>query len=290
MKKAFWNLLILIVLLIGIQAFGMLPVYAIDNQPEDVESQWWWKKDRQNPPPPEDFPEVQGGPEYTERIRHPVSNIILQQRYPDTVVLRGSLTDNRVALTFDDGPDPRFTPQVLDVLDQYNVPATFFVMGARAEAYPDLLRRMQEEGHVVGNHTYWHPNLVEQADIETLEREVAQTEEVIENILGYRTSLFRAPYGFLYNELVEKLAEMNYTVVGWNVDSLDWRELGAEDTAANVLSNMEPGSIILMHDGGHWESDRTSTIESLHQIIPQLQAQGFEFTTVPDLLNIPYQK
>ena len=163
-------------------------------------------------------------------------------------------------------------------------------MGSRAEAYPDLVRRMQQEGHIVGNHTYWHPNLVEQADIATLEREVAQTEEALANILGYRTSLFRAPYGFLYNELVEKLAEMNYTVVGWNVDSLDWRELGADDTAANVLSNMEPGSIILMHDGGEWDADRTSTIESLHQIIPQLQAQGFEFVTVPDLLNIPYQK
>jgi peptidoglycan/xylan/chitin deacetylase (PgdA/CDA1 family) len=259
----------------------------------NVESQWWWNKDRDNSRQPEDLedlPEPEGGPEYTERVRQPVSNIILQQRYPETVVLRGAITDNRVALTFDDGPDPRFTPQVLDILKEYNVPATFFVMGARAEAYPDLVQRAAEEGHIIGNHTYWHPNLVEQGDVETLEREVSQTEDALANIIGYRTRLFRAPYGFLFNELVEKLAEMNYSIVGWDVDSLDWRELEAEDTAYNVLSNARPGAIILMHDGGDWESDRTSTVESLHQIIPTLQAQGIEFVTVPDLLNIPYQQ
>ncbi|WP_026671882.1 polysaccharide deacetylase family protein [Alkalihalobacterium bogoriense] len=266
-------------------------VYGIEQETTDVEQQWWWKDDknssnRQN----EELPQPEGGSEYTGRLRNPVSNIILQQKYPDTVVLRGDTTQLQVALTFDDGPDPRFTPQVLDILNQYNVPATFFVMGARAEVYPDIVRRMVEEGHIVGNHTYWHPNLVEQADVAVLEREVNQTEDLLENMIGYRTKLFRAPYGFLYEELVEKLAEMNYSVIGWSVDSLDWRELPSQDTAFNVLSNVEPGSIILMHDGGDWDADRTSTIEALHQIIPALQQQGFEFVTVPELVGIPYQK
>ncbi|WP_078553460.1 polysaccharide deacetylase family protein [Bacillus alkalicellulosilyticus] len=271
---------------------GMITVQAEqDHATKEVETQWWFKRD--NPTREiEDLPQPEGGPEITERVNipNPVSNIILQQRYPETVVLSGPATTNKIAITFDDGPDPRFTPQVLEVLQQYNVPATFFVMGSRAIAYPELTRRMVEEGHIVGNHTYWHPNLVKQGDLATLETEVMKTEDTLNDILGYRTKLFRAPYGFLYNELVEKLAELNYTVVAWSVDSLDWRELGATETAINVLSNMHPGAIILMHDGGDWDADRTSTIESLHQIIPQLQEQGFEFVTVPELLNIPYQK
>ncbi|MBB6452650.1 peptidoglycan/xylan/chitin deacetylase (PgdA/CDA1 family) [Salirhabdus euzebyi] len=235
-------------------------------------------------------PQLEGGAEESERVRYPVSNIILQQRYPETIVLSGPSTDNNVALTFDDGPDPRFTPQILDLLKEYNVKATFFVMGARAAAYPDLVKRIIDEGHIVANHTYWHPNLVEQGDIATLEREVTRTENTLNDIIGYRTKLFRAPYGFLYNELVEKLADMNYTVVGWTVDSLDWQELTPDRIAYNVLSQIHPGAIILMHDGAEWEGDRTNTIKSLREIIPTLKEQGFTFKTVPALLNIPYQK
>ncbi|MDT8861051.1 polysaccharide deacetylase family protein [Alkalihalobacillus sp. MEB130] len=293
MKQKWLKWLLIVSLLVGIQVAGMIIVDANEeSNTGEVEAKWWWNKDkdRNNPEDPEELPQPEGGPEFTERVRQPVSNIILQQRYPETVVLRGAEGDNRVALTFDDGPDPRFTPTVLDVLAEYNVPATFFVMGARAEVYPDIVRRMINEGHIVGNHTRWHPNLVLEGDIETLEREVMATEDILQDIVGYRTSLFRPPYGFLFDELVERLAELNYTVVGWDVDSLDWRELGAEDTAYNVLSNTRPGSIILMHDGGDWESDRTSTIEALDLIIPALQAQGIEFVTVPELLGIPYQK
>lgn len=239
---------------------------------------------------PEELPDPKGGPEKTGRVRQPVSNIILQQRYPEIIVLRGPGTENKIALTFDDGPDPRFTPQVLDILKQYNVPATFFVMGARAEAASYLTKRMINEGHIIGNHTYWHPDLVKKADIATLRREVIQTEDKLANLIGYRTKLFRAPYGFLYNELVETLGELNYSVVGWSVDSLDWREQPASEIAYTVLNNVHPGAIILMHDGGEWDADRTNTIQSLHQIIPTLKEQGFEFVTVPNLLNIPYKK
>lgn len=240
--------------------------------------------------PPEDLPQLEGGPETTERVRYPVSNIVLQQRYPETIVLSGPSTEKKVALTFDDGPDPRFTPQVLDVLQEYDVDATFFVMGARAKSYPDLVKRMINEGHIVGNHTYWHPNLVEQANVATLEREVNRTEDTLENLVGYRTKLFRAPYGFLYNELVEKLRDMNYTVVGWSVDSLDWKEDPPSVIANTVTSQVQPGSVILMHDGGEWDANRTPTIQALQQIIPTLKEQGYEFVTLPELLNIPYKK
>jgi peptidoglycan/xylan/chitin deacetylase (PgdA/CDA1 family) len=235
-------------------------------------------------------PKLGGGPEDTERVRRPVSNIILQQRYPETIVLRGAQTENKVALTFDDGPDPRFTPQILDVLKENNVKATFFLMGPRAESYPDLVKRIKDEGHIIGNHTYWHPNLVEVGDMGTLQTEVTKAENKLANLVGYRTKLFRAPYGFLYNELVEKLQNMNYTVVGWSVDSLDWQEAPPETIMYNVVSNVHPGAIILMHDGAEWNGDRTNTIKSIRLIIPSLKKQGLGFETVPELLNIPYKK
>ena len=220
----------------------------------------------------------------------PVDLRILQQRYPDIFFLQGPTDQKRIALTFDDGPDPRFSNDVLDVLKQYNVPATFFVLGSKAVANPEIVKRMQNEGHVIGNHTYAHPNLVEESDLKTLEREVTRTEDALNGIIGYRTKLFRPPYGFLYNELVEKLRDMNYYVIGWSVDSLDWQEDPPEVIASKVLDNIHPGAIILMHDGAESDGDRTNTIKSLHQIIPTLQEQGYEFVTVPELLNIPFKK
>jgi peptidoglycan-N-acetylglucosamine deacetylase len=270
-------------LLISLLIYGWIGTSAIAKDESEFDS----KPVQQTP---EDLPQLEGGPETTERVRYPVSNIVLQQRYPETIVLSGPSTAKRIALTFDDGPDPRFTGQVLDVLKQNNVKATFFVMGARAEAYPDLVKRMINEGHIVGNHSFWHPNLVDQASIATLEREVNRTEDALEKLIGYRTKLFRAPYGFLYNELVEKLREMNYTVVAWSVDSLDWQEEPPTVIANTVTSQVKPGSVILMHDGGEWDANRTPTIQSLQQIIPTLKQQGYEFVTVPELLSIPYQK
>ncbi|KMK75208.1 polysaccharide deacetylase family protein [Alkalihalobacillus pseudalcaliphilus] len=254
-------------------------------QTSDVPASWW-KKDK------DDFPELKGGPEKFERMKRqqPVDLNTLQQRYPDTFILRGPTNQNRIALTFDDGPDSRYTNQVLDILNEYNVPATFFLLGSRAVAYPEIVERINNEGHIIGNHTYFHPNLVDEGDLDTLEREVTRTEDAINNIVGYRTSLFRPPYGFLYNELVEKLADMQYRVIAWSLDSLDWQEEPSDVIANRVIDEIEPGAIILMHDGADWDGDRTFTIEALREIIPTLQAQGYEFVTVPDLVGIPYAK
>ncbi|MDF1509584.1 polysaccharide deacetylase family protein [Robertmurraya sp. DFI.2.37] len=239
---------------------------------------------------PQGLPQLEGGSENKERVRYPISNYLLQERYPETVVLSGPQTSRMVALTFDDGPDPRFTPQILDILRENGIKATFFLLGSRAEAYPDLVKRIVEEGHIIGNHTYWHPNLVEEEDVRVLEREVSRTESGLANLIAYRTKLFRAPYGFLNNELVEQLRDMDYTVVAWSVDSLDWHESPPDQIAYNVLSNLHPGAIILMHDGAAWDEDRTNTVRALRQIIPAIKEQGFEFATVPELLNIPYRK
>lgn len=228
--------------------------------------------------------EPEGGSESTYRQPDPVSNAMLQREYPNTVVLRGSLTGNKVALTFDDGPDVRFTPQVLDALNEYGVKATFFLMGARAREHADIVRRMNQEGHAIGNHTYWHPNLVDEP-LDRVHWEVTTTGDTLEEIIGYRPRLFRPPYGSLNRDIVELLADLNYSVILWSVDSLDWTQPGADAIADLVLANTQPGSIILMHDGGDWTMDLSGTVNSLHQIIPALQQAGLQFVTVPELLR-----
>lgn len=229
----------------------------------------------------------EGGPESTGRQPSPVNNAVLQREYPDTVFLSGSRESNQVALTFDDGPDIRFTPQVLDVLGQYQVKGTFFLMGARAREHSDIVTRINNEGHAIGNHAYWHPNLVEEP-LDRAHWEITTAEDTIAEIVGYRPKIFRPPYGSLNREIVELAADLDYSVILWNVDSLDWTQPGAERISDVVLANAGPGSIILMHDGGDWTMDLSGTVNSLHEIIPFLQAEGLEFVTVPELLNISY--
>ena len=290
MKERMFKLMLVVVLLFCFQISDIVTVYANGPAPGNGDVEQQVKRDKPDKPK-EDFPNLKGGPENPERVLpQPVDMTILQKQYPDTFILRGPTDQKRIALTFDDGPDPRFTEDVLNVLNQYNVSGTFFLMGSRAIAYPEIVERINNEGHVIGNHTYFHPNLVKEADIPTLEREVTRTENTLNDIIDYRTSLFRPPYGFLYNELVEKLAEMQYLIIGWSVDSLDWEEDPPEVIASNVLDNVHPGAIILMHDGADWDGDRTNTIAALRQIIPALQKQGYEFVTVPELLNVPYAK
>lgn len=230
-----------------------------------------------------------GGSESEVREPRPVSNNILQQKYKDTLVLRGDNNTNRVALTFDDGPDARFTPLVLDVLDKHDVKATFFMIGARAKEHKELVKRIHESGHAIGNHTYWHPNLPNE-EPERIHWELTETEKTLEDILGFKPRLFRAPYGALNEEIMELISDLNLTAVGWDVDSLDWKQQGPEVIQDNVLSNVGFGSIILMHDGGDWSMDLSGTAEALDEIITRLKQDGTEFVTIPELVNVPVEK
>ncbi|WP_165769118.1 polysaccharide deacetylase family protein [Virgibacillus profundi] len=230
-----------------------------------------------------------GGSEKNVRQPRPVSNNKLQKEYSNIVVLRGALTENEVALTFDDGPDIRFTPQVLDVLAKHDVKATFFLLGSRAKAHREIVKRIQDEGHAIGNHTYWHPNLSEE-DLGRLHWELMETEQVIADITGFKPRLFRSPYGALNEEIVKMLGEEGNTVIGWNVDSLDWKQPGAEIISDNVLSNVGFGSIILMHDGGDWTLDLSGTAQALDEIISKLKEDGTKFVTVPELIGVPEAK
>jgi peptidoglycan/xylan/chitin deacetylase (PgdA/CDA1 family) len=195
----------------------------------------------------------------------------------------------QVALTFDDGPNPPYTQQILDILSLHNAKATFFVEGEAAAAHPDLVREESELGMVVGSHSYAHSEGLSLAGADDFQADLKHAEVVLEDILGYRPRLYRAPYGHTSETMLRALYRAGYVSIGWDTDSADWRDLPAAQIADNVLSEAHPGAIVLLHDGGlgGGNPDRTNTIQALPQIIDGLRERGYEPVTVPELTGVP---
>lgn len=196
-------------------------------------------------------------------------------------VHRSCKTDSmRIALTFDDGPHPHQTEQILRVLDEYGVKATFFMVGVNVHNYPDAARAVVAAGHEVGNHTYSHLHLRDLNEA-GLARELKRCEETIQEVCGCRPTLFRPPEGAL-NTYVEHCSEKeDYRVILWSLDTRDWECKSCESIVEHVLSTVKSGDIILMHDYiGH----NGRTPEALAVLLPRLLARGFEPVTVSDLL------
>jgi peptidoglycan/xylan/chitin deacetylase (PgdA/CDA1 family) len=184
--------------------------------------------------------------------------------------------DKVVALTFDDGPDPVFTPKVLDVLSQYQVPATFFMIGWEAAASPDLVKRVVNDGHGVGSHTWSHADLTRQNDV-GLGIQVDKTEALLSSLTGWKVSCIRPPQGHQNPGLVRKLSDRGLTTVLWSTDTRDWTRPGTNTIVKRALANLSPGTIILLHDGG---GDRRQTLAALPQIIESVRAQGYQLVPI----------
>ena len=205
-----------------------------------------------------------------------------------TLYHQGAGGEHQVALTFDDGPDPKWTPQVLDILKARGVKAAFFLVGVNAEKYPDLVRRIVAEGHEIGNHTYYHPNLAI-CWPEHIKLELNATQLLLETITGRSTTLFRPPYAAdtspssLADLAPLRIAnEMNYLVVLENIDPQDWARPGADVILQRVKQQRRDGSIILLHDAG---GDRSQTIAALPQIIDWLQTRGDTIVSLSTLVG-----
>lgn len=195
----------------------------------------------------------------------------------------GPYNKAEVALTFDDGPDLVHTPRVLDKLKTYGVKATFFLLGESVEKHPEVVKRMVAEGHVVGNHTYNHPNLVQVSD-EEYHSQILRTGEIIQGVAGYFPKFFRPTYGSINENQVKWATEQGLMIVQWSIDTLDWQGLSAETITENVLANAFPGSVILQHSAPA-EGKLAGSVDALDQMIPQLQAKDARFVTLPQMFG-----
>ncbi|QHW30777.1 polysaccharide deacetylase family protein [Paenibacillus rhizovicinus] len=216
----------------------------------------------------------------------PISWVALQQQYPGSFVIWGPRRYRRVALTFDDVPDPRYTPQVLETLARYKVRATFFVVGQRAAAHPALVRRMVREGHIVGNHSLNHP-VFSRISLYAMQQQISRTDWTLRPLVGYSPRFVRPPYGEIVPAQVEWLRSQGYTVVNWDVDSQDWRSLDSQSILINIRRTLQPGSIILQHAGGGEGQDLSGTIAALPRLIKLLRSKGYVIVTLPELLGRP---
>lgn len=230
-------------------------------------------------------PNLTSGTEKSIRDPQPLTLTELHEKYRSTFVFNGPSAGRQVSLTFDDVPDTQFTPQILDILKKYNVKATFFVVGNRAEAHPELVKRIVQEGHAIGNHSYSHPNLPKVSDAR-FHDEVLRTEKILHQLTGYSTSIFRPPYGNINEAQIQWLAGQRMNIINWNVDSLDWEGLNAKQVLSNVMSHVGPGSIILQHGAGGTGENLTGTVQALPVIIERLQAKGIRLVTIPELLGL----
>jgi len=228
---------------------------------------------------------VQETSESVETSAKPKNLGELRRQYSETFKFRGPNV-KKIALTFDDVPDPRFTPRILDILHRYQVKSTFFAVGHRVKKYPDLVQRIHREGHILGNHSFTHPQFRNRS-VQQFQQEICRTEKTLSGIIGYRPKLLRPPYGEINEEQVKWAMKNGYTIVNWNVDSLDWKGIDRIKVKANVLNAAGPGSIVLFHAGGGTGSDLTGTIEALPEIIETLRDRGYQFVTLPELLNLP---
>ncbi|HEY6805777.1 MAG TPA: glycosyltransferase [Pyrinomonadaceae bacterium] len=201
-----------------------------------------------------------------------------------------------IALTFDDGPDPRWTPAILDILKRENVPATFFIIGKNGQAYPELMRRIVNDGHEIGNHTFTHPNVGE-IPLRVTELELNATQRLIESEIGRSTVLFRPPYfGDAEADKPQEVEpailaqQLGYIMVGVRIDPDDWQlPVTADQIVTRTMeraSDTNPetrGEVVLLHDSG---GDRAATVEALPRIIHDLRAKGFKFVPVSDLAGL----
>lgn len=192
----------------------------------------------------------------------------------------------RIALTFDDGPDPYRTPQILDVLKQYGAKATFFVVGWRAKVHAQLIQRMINEGHEIANHTYHHTYLRKTVTNAQIKNEIMKAHRILTQVSGVETHLFRPPGGYYHDRLVKIARENGYHVIlwSWHQDTKDWCLPGVKKIVNQVLNHAQNGDIVLLHD---FVDKGNQTVEAIKMIIPLLKNRGYDLVTVSKLMVHP---
>jgi peptidoglycan/xylan/chitin deacetylase (PgdA/CDA1 family) len=185
-----------------------------------------------------------------------------------------------IAMTFDDGPSATLTPKLLDLLAEHHIKATFFVIGENVAEHPEIVARAAREGHEIANHSWSHPNFGKMSD-EGVRRQLQQTDEAIKNATGKRPTLLRPPYGSITAREKRWIHdEFGYDIILWDVDPYDWKRPGPAVVRARILKETRPGSIVLSHD------IHPGTIEAMPSTFDELEAKGFKFVTVSELIRM----
>lgn len=234
--------------------------------------------------PPVSPAKISDGPEYSHRTPPAVADLV--RIFPKLIFRQGSPKVPAIALTFDDGPDMRYTPKILDTLKRYNVKATFFVVGTQILKYPATFRRIVREGHEIGSHSFQHIKLSE-LPAAKVRYQLNKNLEIIRSNGGpRRVPYFRPPYGALDPAAVGVIGKLGTKIALWTIDSLDWRSLSQAQVIGNVVPHVKPGYIVLQHCAS--ESSRENLFGSggaLPDIIRTARSKGYRFVTVSQLLS-----
>ncbi|WP_343701854.1 polysaccharide deacetylase family protein [Chitinophaga sp.] len=207
--------------------------------------------------------------------------IRVDSNYYMKVLCKAPATEKAVALSFDDGPVDSFTPQILDILKEHQVPAAFFCIGRRVEEAPGLVRRAQEEGHLIGNHSYSHHTLFDLYPVSKMKDDLQKANRAITSAAGVQPMLFRPPYGVTNPMLARAVKAAGYTPVGWSIRSLDTVIKEEDKLFEKVTRKIAAGDIFLFHDTA------AATVKILPALIKQLKREGFAIKRIDELLNIP---
>lgn len=205
-------------------------------------------------------------------------------KYPNSYFIEGKNISKKVALTFDDGPS-KYTNQIINKLNYYNIKATFFMVGTAIQKYPKLVKSIYEQGHLVANHSWDHSNANKHLAIDKYwNNQVLATNNLLEKITGVAPQLFRPPFGSTTDKKVEKLIEKKMKTIIWSIDTQDWNDEinTANNIASLAIKHSHPESIILMHDGG---GNRQGTVDALDTIIKHYRQLGYQFVTVDKIIK-----
>lgn len=279
-----WSLNIIIIIAIAILAGGCTSVGAI-NFPVNLNKD---KEDIKYNPPIKNESEKDLEEEFQDETIEEEKNqdkIFEEEReYENPIVSKvhyyGDKNKNKIALTFDDGPESKYTTEILEILNEYDIKATFFVIGQYIEKYPEVLEEVYKEGHEIGNHSWNHKYFPEMSK-ETIDKEVLMVEEALKDVIGKIDYIFRPPYGAIKNREVEHINSLGYNIVNWSVDTRDWAGTSKNQMMGYLKQQLTPGGIILMHNTGNSQN----TVEFLPEAIEWIIEQGYEFGTVSEVLE-----
>lgn len=185
--------------------------------------------------------------------------------------------DKKIAISFDAAWGQTYTKEILDTLDKYNVKTTFFLVGFWVDKYPDMVKEISEKGHEIGNHSTTHPKM-SLLSKQQIKEELETTSQKIEKITGKKPTVFRAPFGDYNNNLISTASELGYDTIQWDVDSLDWKEMGVEHVVDRVVKNVKDGSIILFHNNAKYVPGY------LPLVLEKLKSQGYEIVPISELI------